>query len=88
MVSSVGAVYREWDGPCTICDIIPPQVCALSVGAISEKPVVRNGEICIRKILPVTICIDHRALDFSDLVPFVQKLREVLADREVIESMI
>ena len=88
MVSSVGAVDREWEGPCTICDIIPPQVCAMSVGAIGDKPVVRDGEICIRKIIPITICIDHRAMDFADLVPFSKRLREVLADREAIEAMI
>ena len=88
LVSGVGSLYREWEGFCTICDIIPPQVCALSAGAVTEKPVVRDGEICIRKILPVTICVDHRAMDFSHLVPFVKRIREVLADREALESMI
>lgn len=32
-----------------------------------------NDKIEIRLILPITIAIDHRALDYGDVVPFMRK---------------
>jgi pyruvate dehydrogenase E2 component (dihydrolipoamide acetyltransferase) len=33
------------------------------LGKIEEKPVVRNGEVVIRTILPLTGTFDHRIVD-------------------------
>ena len=45
-----------------------------------------NGEekIEIRTILPLTICFDHRALDFSEVAPFIRKLEEIFNNPEII----
>ena len=45
-----------------------------------------NGEdkIEIRNILPLTICFDHRALDFSEVSPFIWKLEEIFNNPEII----
>jgi len=37
--------------------------CVIVLGRIEEKPVVRNGEIVIRTILPLTGTFDHRIVD-------------------------
>jgi len=37
--------------------------CVIVLGKIEEKPVVRNGEIVIRTILPLTGTFDHRIVD-------------------------
>ena len=37
--------------------------CVVVLGKIEEKPVVRNGEIVIRTILPLTGTFDHRIVD-------------------------
>jgi pyruvate dehydrogenase E2 component (dihydrolipoamide acetyltransferase) len=64
-------------------------VCAMAVCAVQKKPIVvtdENGEdkIEIRNILPLTICFDHRALDFSEVAPFIRKLEEIFNNPEII----
>ena len=39
-----------------------PQAAILAVGAITEKPVVRDGEITTAHMLGVTLACDHRIL--------------------------
>ena len=42
--------------------INPPQAAILAVGAITERPVVRDGEITTRRIMNATLTCDHRIL--------------------------
>lgn len=86
-VSNIGSTYLGQKGAMALLEIVPPQVCAFGVGAVQKKPVVtENDEIEIRRILPVCIAFDHRALDFGDIVPFMKKLDEIFANPEVIFS--
>lgn len=87
-ISNIGSVYREQRGAAALIEIIPPQVTAIAVGAVQDKPVVvvnenDEKEIAIRQVLPFTIVFDHRALDFGDIVPFIKKLDEIFAEPEV-----
>ena len=41
--------------------------CVIVLGKIEEKPVVRNGEIVIRTILPLTGTFDHRIVDGAQI---------------------
>ncbi|HDZ13280.1 hypothetical protein LCGC14_0692360 [marine sediment metagenome] len=43
--------------------INPPNSAILSVGAIVEKPVVKNGEIVVGNVMKVTLACDHRTVD-------------------------
>ena len=45
-----------------------------------------NDKIEIRLILPITIAIDHRALDYGDVVPFMRKLDEIFDNPSIIQS--
>ncbi|BES64175.1 dihydrolipoamide acetyltransferase family protein [Gottschalkiaceae bacterium SANA] len=59
--------------------IIPRgQVAILGIGRIQEKPSVINKQILPRHQLPITISIDHRALDGADAGRLSTSLRRVL----------
>ena len=36
-----------------------------------------NKSIEARKVLPICIAFDHRALDFGDIVPFLKRLDDI-----------
>ncbi|MDY0109480.1 MAG: dihydrolipoamide acetyltransferase family protein [Candidatus Krumholzibacteria bacterium] len=57
-----------------------PEAAILGMGKVQEKPVVRNGQIVIRKILPLTLAFDHRLADGADAARFVGELIKQLAD--------
>lgn len=52
-----------------------PNSAILSVGAIVEKPVVKNGEIVIGNTMKLTLACDHRTVDGAVGAQFLQTLR-------------
>ena len=92
-VSNIGSTYLGQKGAMALLEIVPPQVCAISVGAVQDKPMVvkdskGNKDIEARSVLPLCIAFDHRALDFADIVPFMKRLDEIFEDPTVIHSWI
>lgn len=90
-ITNIGAVYHAQKGECFMLEIIPPQVSAFAVNAVQKRPTVvtdenGNDKIEIRQILPITIAIDHRALDFGDMLPFLKRLDEIFAQPSVIHE--
>jgi len=57
-----------------------PEVAILAMGKMQEKPVVRDGEIVVRKMLPLTLAFDHRIADGADAARFVGELVRQLSD--------
>ncbi len=55
-----------------------PNSAILSVGAIVEKPVVRNGEVVVGKTMKVTLACDHRTVDGATGSQFLLTLRAYL----------
>jgi pyruvate dehydrogenase E2 component (dihydrolipoamide acetyltransferase) len=55
-----------------------PNSAILSVGAIVEKPVVRNGQIVVGNTMKVTLACDHRTVDGATGAQFLQTLRTYL----------
>ena len=51
-----------------------PESALLGVGRMAEKPVVRNGKIEIRKILPLSLTYDHRIIDGAQAARFALEL--------------
>jgi pyruvate dehydrogenase E2 component (dihydrolipoamide acetyltransferase) len=47
-----------------------PEVAILSVGRIADRPVVRDGEIVIRKLGAIAITFDHRVVDGARAAEF------------------
>jgi pyruvate dehydrogenase E2 component (dihydrolipoamide acetyltransferase) len=57
-----------------------PQAAILAVGAITEKPVVRDGEITTAHILGVTLACDHRILYGAPAAEFLARIRALLEE--------
>ncbi|WP_374549817.1 pyruvate dehydrogenase complex dihydrolipoamide acetyltransferase [Flavobacterium sp.] len=55
-----------------------PNSAILSVGAIEQKPVVKNGQIVVGNTMTVTLACDHRTVDGATGAQFLQTLRTYL----------
>lgn len=55
-----------------------PNSAILSVGAIVEKPVVKNGQIQVGHTMKVTLACDHRTVDGATGAKFLQTLKTYL----------
>jgi pyruvate dehydrogenase E2 component (dihydrolipoamide acetyltransferase) len=53
-----------------------PNSAILSVGAIIEKPVVKNGQIVVGNTMKVTLACDHRTVDGATGSAFLQTLKD------------
>ncbi len=57
-----------------------PEVAILGMGRATDQPVVRDGEIVVRRMLPLTLSFDHRVADGADAARFVSHLVRLLSD--------
>jgi pyruvate dehydrogenase E2 component (dihydrolipoamide acetyltransferase) len=57
-----------------------PQAAILAVGAITETPVVRAGEITTARLMGVTLACDHRILYGADGAEFLGRVRALLEE--------
>jgi pyruvate dehydrogenase E2 component (dihydrolipoamide acetyltransferase) len=57
-----------------------PQAAILAVGAIVEKPAVRNGEIVLADLMNVTLACDHRILYGAEGAEFLARVRTLLEE--------
>jgi pyruvate dehydrogenase E2 component (dihydrolipoamide acetyltransferase) len=57
-----------------------PEVAILGIGRAQPKPVVRDGQIVVRSMLPLSIAFDHRVIDGADVVRFLALVMRLLAD--------
>ena len=90
-VSNIGSIYREQHGATALLEIVPPQIFAVAVGALQEKPGVytdQNGvkQIGIRQVMPLCLAFDHRAVDFEALVPFMRSMDRLFAHPSIIHQ--
>jgi len=58
--------------------IHPPQSAVLAVGTVSDRPVVRDGELAIGKIMNATISADHRIVDGVEGAEFLVEVKRLL----------
>jgi pyruvate dehydrogenase E2 component (dihydrolipoamide acetyltransferase) len=59
--------------------IIPaPLAASLSVGAVRQTPVVRDGQLAVGEMMYVTLSVDHRVADGATAAQFLQELRRLL----------
>jgi pyruvate dehydrogenase E2 component (dihydrolipoamide acetyltransferase) len=57
-----------------------PQAAILAVGAIVEKPAVRDGEIVAAQLMNVTLACDHRILYGAEGAEFLARVRALLQE--------
>ncbi|HEV7859414.1 MAG TPA: pyruvate dehydrogenase complex dihydrolipoamide acetyltransferase [Pyrinomonadaceae bacterium] len=58
--------------------INPPEAAILAIGAMTPKPVVRDGEIVVRQMMRVTMSCDHRVIDGATGARFLQTFKKIL----------
>ncbi len=60
-----------------------PEVAILGTGRISEKPVVRNGEIVAAPVMALSLSFDHRLIDGATAQNFMNYIKQLLAQPEL-----
>ncbi|HEX8458011.1 MAG TPA: pyruvate dehydrogenase complex dihydrolipoamide acetyltransferase [Pyrinomonadaceae bacterium] len=58
--------------------INPPEAAILAVGAMTPKPVVRDGQVTVRQLMRVTMSCDHRIVDGATGAKFLQTFKKLL----------
>lgn len=90
LVSNLGSVFQHQRGGITLLDLISPQVFAVAINAIQDRPAVYTEsceqKIGIRKILPLSLTIDHRALDGADFIPFQNHLDRIFSNPTILDE--
>ena len=73
-ITSLGAL----GGIATTPVINYPEVGIVGPNKIVERPVVKNGQVVIRKMMNLSSSFDHRVVDGYDAAEFIQKLKRLL----------
>ncbi|MEK3881308.1 dihydrolipoamide acetyltransferase family protein [Paenibacillus sp. PL2-23] len=60
-----------------------PEAAILGTGRISEKPVVRNGEIVAAPVMALSLSFDHRLIDGATAQNFMNYIKQLLAQPEL-----
>lgn len=79
-ITNIGSIGGLFSTPI----INPPDVAILGVHRIRDMAVVIDGEIKIRKILPLVLSFDHRVLDGAQAARFMNTLMEHLKDPDLL----
>lgn len=61
-----------------------PEVAILGTGRISEKPVVKNGEIVVAPVMALSLSFDHRIIDGATAQNFVNYIKQLLEDPQLL----
>jgi pyruvate dehydrogenase E2 component (dihydrolipoamide acetyltransferase) len=60
--------------------INPPQSCILGIGALEERPVVRDHALAVGAVMSCTLSADHRAIDGVAGAEFLAAFRQLIED--------
>jgi pyruvate dehydrogenase E2 component (dihydrolipoamide acetyltransferase) len=61
-----------------------PEVAILGTGRISEKPVVRDGQIVIGQLMALSLSFDHRIIDGATAQQAMNYIKQLLADPQML----
>jgi pyruvate dehydrogenase E2 component (dihydrolipoamide acetyltransferase) len=79
-ITNIGSLGGEFATPV----INYPECAILALGRISEKPLVIDGKIEIRKVLPLSLSFDHRIIDGAMAAKFVGEVKRHLEDPDAL----
>jgi pyruvate dehydrogenase E2 component (dihydrolipoamide acetyltransferase) len=85
-ISNLGSAVRDTIGMPVLIDLISPQVLAVGIGVMQDKPVVFNSQIVPRKIIPFCIVFDHRALDFGIVSKLIKQIDSFFKYPKIIQN--
>jgi len=81
-VSSVG---MEIGGSGFAIGVMTVASLSVIIGGATDHPWVVDGEVTVRRILPVTVQIDHRVVDGAPAARFGAALREMLENPDLVD---
>jgi 2-oxoisovalerate dehydrogenase E2 component (dihydrolipoyl transacylase) len=55
--------------------VVPPQVAIIGAGRIGERAVVHNGQVAVRRVLPLSLTFDHRVVTGGEAARFLLALK-------------
>jgi pyruvate dehydrogenase E2 component (dihydrolipoamide acetyltransferase) len=61
-----------------------PEVAILGTGRISEKPVVRGGELAVGKVMALSLSFDHRIIDGATAQLAMNDIKELLENPQLL----
>lgn len=79
-ITNIGSAGGQWFTPV----INHPEVAILGIGRISEKPVVKNGEIVIAPVLALSLSFDHRMIDGATAQKALNHIKRLLNDPQLL----
>ena len=79
-ITNFGAIGGEYATPV----INYPETAILGLGAIKDRPWVVDGEVEPRKVMTLSLSIDHRVIDGADAAQFVNTVKEYLENPELL----
>lgn len=62
--------------------IVPPQVAILGVGKIREAAIPLDGKIAVRRLMPLSLTFDHRAVTGGEATRFLAAVMKCLAEKK------
>lgn len=75
-VTSYGSIGGKYSVPV----INYPQAAILGIGKISEQAIVKNGELAVGTVLPLSVSVDHRIIDGGEVTRFINTLSGFLGE--------
>jgi pyruvate dehydrogenase E2 component (dihydrolipoamide acetyltransferase) len=81
-ITNYGVVGASYGTPI----INHPEVAILGLGKIEDRAVVRDGQIVVRKIMPLSLAFDHRVIDGVEAGRFLGVVIEHLEKPELITN--
>ena len=75
-ITSYGSIGGKYAVPV----INYPQAAILGVGRISKQPVVKDDQLAVGLVLPLSITVDHRIVDGGEVSRFINTVMGYLAD--------
>ncbi|RPF56142.1 dihydrolipoamide acetyltransferase family protein [Aquisalibacillus elongatus] len=79
-ITNIGSAGGQWFTPV----INHPEVAILGIGRISEKPVVRDGEVVVAPVLAISLSFDHRMIDGATAQHAMNHVKRLLNDPQLI----
>ncbi|MGM9966647.1 MULTISPECIES: dihydrolipoamide acetyltransferase family protein [unclassified Rummeliibacillus] len=79
-ITNIGSAGGQWFTPV----INHPEVAILGIGRISEKPVIKNGEIVAAPVLALSLSFDHRMIDGATAQHALNHIKRLLSEPELL----
>lgn len=79
-ITNIGSAGGQWFTPV----INHPEVAILGIGRISEKPVIKNGEIVAAHVLALSMSFDHRMIDGATAQNALNHLKRLLSEPQLL----